>query len=241
MSIFISYNSRNVREAQQVKSALAQKGISTWIAPECIPYGSDYTHEILLAISKCQAMALILSRWVLAEVENAFKNDKRIIPYFIEPCTLKPEFDFLLSRSQHVAAYEDTQRALDFLVTYLRSATATKDVHRIECSDGAIYEGEMLNGAFHGKGKLTWADGGAYDGDWFNDAMSGIGRFTWANGDIYEGEWLNYARTGKGRFIWASGTVYDGDWVDNKRTGKGKYTWTNGCSYEGRRRISRQG
>jgi len=67
---------------------------------------------------------------------------------------------------------------------------------------GDRYEGEILNGNRHGKGKYIWADG-----------------------DIYEGDFIDGKRTGKGNFIWINGDIYDGDFVDGKRTGKGKYSY----------------
>ena len=45
------------------------------------------------------------------------------------------------------------------------------------------YEGEMVGGKYHGKGKLTYADGRKYDGTWHEGVMHGKGTFRFANGD----------------------------------------------------------
>jgi hypothetical protein len=45
------------------------------------------------------------------------------------------------------------------------------------------YEGEMVGGKYHGRGKLTYADGRKYDGTWHEGVMHGKGTFRFANGD----------------------------------------------------------
>jgi hypothetical protein len=99
--------------------------------------------------------------------------------------------------------------------------------------DGSIYEGERVNGEFHGKGKLIFANGNVYEGDFVNGYRTGKGKYTWANGDKYEGDLVNNNQHGKGIYAYISGDKYEGDWIDGKQNGKGKYTWANGDKYEG--------
>ena len=42
--------------------------------------------------------------------------------------------------------------------------------------DGRVYEGEVLDGRPHGKGKLTYADGGSYEGEWLGGEPHGKGK-----------------------------------------------------------------
>ena len=149
----------------------------------------------------------------------------------------------------------------DVLWTYAEALGFAERPGGVRCvtirnSDGTIYEGEVKNGLYHGKGKFTWADVDVYEGDWVDgkrtgkgtitlpngvvfegdfvdDKVHGKGKFTWADGDVYEGDWVDGKRTGKGKLTWADGDIYEGDFVDGERTGKGKFTWANGDVYEG--------
>ena len=133
MDVFISYSSKEYEDAFQISSVLRKNGISTWLAPDSIPGGSNYTKEIPHAIKNCKALLLVLSNnaqdsiWVSAEVETAFKNGKIIIPFLIENCPMKDDFDFLLSRSQRITAYEKKADALNTLVRRVKSIVGVED------------------------------------------------------------------------------------------------------------------
>ena len=263
MSVFISYSSKEYREACLVNEVLKKNGVLTWMAPESIPGGSNYTREIPKAISSCKIFLLILSdnaqksRWVSTEVENAFKKEKIILPFVIESFILNDEFDFLLSQSQRIEAYEKKSKALEELVSRIKSILKSeetsikfqkepsgvvsfiekndfnKEIHKKIYDDGSVYEGEFVDGKRNGKGKYTYADGTVYEGDFIDGNFNGKGKYTFANGDVYEGDFIDDKRTGKGKYTFANGTVYEGDFVDDSFTGKGKYSFTNGDVYEG--------
>lgn len=124
--VFISYSSKEYDKANHVRDVLKRNGISTWMAPDSIPGGSNYTKEIPKAIRECKVFLLILSQkaqgsvWVPAELEQAFKNEKLIIPFAVENCPLGDEFDFLLSRSQRIEAYEKNTDAMEKLVNTIK-------------------------------------------------------------------------------------------------------------------------
>jgi len=122
--------------------------------------------------------------------------------------------------------------------------------------DGDIYEGDFVNGLWHGKGKVTTTDGFVYEGYLVDGNPEGIGKGTLSNGNVYEGnhvkgnwhgkgkftqvndfvyegDFENGHFNGKGKMIFKNGNVYEGDFVDDKRQGKGKFTWFNGDVYEG--------
>ncbi len=103
----------------------------------------------------------------------------------------------------------------------------------IKYDGGDVYEGPMVNGKRHGKGKYTWANGDFYEGDYVDGVRTGYGRYQWKNGEYYEGEFFNNKFHGKGKRVWLDGDVYEGDYAENKRHGKGKYSWPNGDIYDG--------
>ena len=121
--VFISYSSKQAREAYLVRDVLNINGLSTWMAPESIPASSDYTTEIPRAIEGCSVVVLILSAqvqssdWVTMEIKTAIKRGKTIIPFAIQNCKMEEAFDFLISRYQRINAYHKLSDALEELVT----------------------------------------------------------------------------------------------------------------------------
>ena len=115
-------------------------------------------------------------------------------------------------------------------------------IERVEYDNGS-YEGEMVNGSRHGKGKYTWNNGSEYEGDWVNGKRCGFGVYrsyskNEENGTtylsyIYEGEWKDSKQHGYGvakgyKVFPRFGHVfmkwsYDGPWVDDKKHGRGVY------------------
>ena len=235
MDVFISYSSKEYREACLVNDVLIKNGVSTWMAPESIPGGSNYTKEIPKAISSCKIFLLILSdnaqksRWVSTEVENAFKKEKIILPFVIESFILNDEFDFLLSQSQRIEAYEKKSKALEELVSRITSIlkseetseeiqkepgsavqytekkdfnkAVTKEIYKKIYDDGSVYEGDFVDGKRTGKGKYTYTSGSVYEGDFVDGNFTGKGKYTYANGDVYEGDFVD------GNFT--KGIIYD--------------------------------
>jgi hypothetical protein len=85
---------------------------------------------------------------------------------------------------------------------------------------GDIYEGEYRAGKMSGHGKYRFADGSVYEGGYLNGLMSGYGIYRYYNGDIYEGG-MNGLFSGYGICCWADGRVYEGQWLNGKKSGHG--------------------
>ena len=106
MDVFISYNSADRRYADDVKSGLEKNGVSCWIAPECIPGGSDYANAIPGAIEQCEVFVLILTEnaqesvHVPRELDIVVNEKKIIIPYMPVKCKLTPAFMYRLTNVQ---------------------------------------------------------------------------------------------------------------------------------------------
>lgn len=84
----------------------------------------------------------------------------------------------------------------------------------------AVYEGDFLNGIFHGNGIMKYAryaNGDVYEGEWKKIRFS-ISRYRYVNGDVYE-------KSGKGIMKYANGDVYEGEWKDNEKFDMGMYRY----------------
>ena len=101
---------------------------------------------------------------------------------------------------------------------------------------GDVYEGDLLNGLPHGKGRLT-QDRCEYEGQFENGVKQGRGVMQWANGDMYDGSWYKGMWDGDGVLVRAAGTTpfrYVGKFATNAMHGIGKITFSDGTEYEGR-------
>jgi len=106
----------------------------------------------------------------------------------------------------------------------------TTDIH---LPDSSVYRGELKNGVFDGKGKLTWRNGQEYTGDFKNGMMNGVGVFNLSNGSRYRGEFAEGQISGKGKYKYKTGDEYIGDFSNGDFNGQGELIMTNGSEYKG--------
>lgn len=131
--VFISYKSEEFDEANWVRTVLETNGISCWMAPMCITGGSSYATEIPQAIRNCTVFVLILSeqsqssKWVSREVDRAINENKIIMPFMLENCSLKDDFNFYLTNVQRYAAYESKMAAVEKMVREIKAILGIKD------------------------------------------------------------------------------------------------------------------
>ena len=98
---------------------------------------------------------------------------------------------------------------------------------------GIHYEGEMINGAWWGKGVLTSDNGWRYEGEFVNGKQHGKGKLTTGKGEVYEGDFVQNQRHGYGVAVRPDGQRYEGCYANDKPNGKGKLWLPNGDCYAG--------
>jgi len=69
-----------------------------------------------------------------------------------------------------------------------------------------MYEGETLNGKYHGKGTYYYKSGNKYEGQWENDKQNGPGTMYYADGDKFVGQWKDGKRHGSGTHHFTNGS-----------------------------------
>ena len=127
--VFISYSTSNKEIADHVRESLVQSGISCWMAPYSIPYGSSYPTEIFDAISNCKVFVLILSQqamesiYVEKELDLAVSNRCLVIPFQIDDHTLSQGFRFFLCNVQILHAADSIEDGLAKMSDFIISAT----------------------------------------------------------------------------------------------------------------------
>ncbi len=129
--VFISYKAEEFEDANWVKTTLETNGIRCWMAPMSIPGGSNYALEIPQAIRTARVFVLILSErsqlstWVPKELDQAINEGKTIMPFMLENCRLKDDFNFYLSNVQRYAAYANKSAAVEKMIREIRAILGT--------------------------------------------------------------------------------------------------------------------
>ena len=100
-------------------------------------------------------------------------------------------------------------------------------------NNGEIYEGDFVEGEITGKGIFTYSDGTIYDGEIKNGEFKGHGIMKWINGIKYEGDFSGPILSNYGKLIGDNGDKYEGYFYNNYFNGKGIYIFSDGSSYEG--------
>ena len=95
-----------------------------------------------------------------------------------------------------------------------------------------IYEGEINNNVFNGKGKIIFSNGEKYIGDFSEGEISGIGTYYYPDQTVYSGSIKNGLFNGIGKMNWVNGTEYHGNFSDSSFCGNGKIKNTSE-KYEG--------
>lgn len=125
--VFISYSSRDFETAKQLKRVLETNGISCWMAPQSIPAGSDYANEIPKAIGEAGAFLLLLSdssqksQWVPKEISIAISKEVVVVPFQIDNADINEAFNFYLTNSQRISAYNRVTDAYQELLLRLKN------------------------------------------------------------------------------------------------------------------------
>ena len=96
-----------------------------------------------------------------------------------------------------------------------------------------IYEGEVINSEFNGKGKMKYNNGIIYEGEFKNNLKVGEGLLTFTDGSIYKGKFKKNIFEGLGNFKWFNGFEYNGNFKDNIFNGNGCLKNPFGSIYKG--------
>ena len=127
------------------------------------------------------------------------------------------------------------------LTRYARTPITISELDFVEIvlseTEKEEYFGDLVDGIYHGEGKLVWKNKSQYEGEWVGGNRHGYGILQISNADgvfaTYDGHFATNLLHGIGKLQWSNGDWYEGDWIDNERTGYGKFVWANGDAYVG--------
>ncbi|PIE71200.1 MAG: hypothetical protein CSA22_04015 [Deltaproteobacteria bacterium] len=93
---------------------------------------------------------------------------------------------------------------------------------------GKLYEGDVVDGERHGKGRLEYYSGAVYTGEFKNGLLDGRGVMVNPNGVTVEGEFSKGQPNGTGTVSFPDGRRYEGEIEENKLHGKGRMIYPDG-------------
>ena len=102
----------------------------------------------------------------------------------------------------------------------------------VNCPDGSIYKGDIVDNLFQGYGEQIWANGDYYRGTYSKGQFDGKGILK--NGPyLYEGTFENGCYNGTGILTSEFGYKYIGDFKNNLFDGMGFLQYSSGESWKG--------
>lgn len=122
------------------------------------------------------------------------------------------------------------------LLVWRRPGSASYDTSAIV----AVYEGDLREGKYEGRGTYRTSAGFTYEGEWSDGLMHGQGRVALANGDHYVGGFERGRLHGTGRYVDARGEVYEGHFRQGAQDGEGVVTRPDKAVYRVAWRMGRE-
>jgi hypothetical protein len=87
-------------------------------------------------------------------------------------------------------------------------------------ADGSFYEGDFVDGLFHGIGTYYFKESEkTYTGGFVEGRIEGDGEARWADGREYQGHFKNGKEDGEGTMRFANGNIYIGSFKEGRMHG----------------------
>jgi len=140
--LFISYSHKDTDAVYEILNRLDKERFRLWY-DDTMEIGEDFRDELRDKIENCGAFVLFVSKtsmqskYVGMEIINAFKNNKKIYPVYLEAGVEVPSvLKMVLENLQHVKGYsaKENERLVDKLVESL----PIESMHTLQIEDGIL-------------------------------------------------------------------------------------------------------
>ena len=127
---FISYSTRDLSRARQVKRLLDRPGCSAYLAEYTLLPGEELDPAIIAAIQRCDVFVLLwshyakASEWVPQEIGIAKVLKKPIVPIVLHRSASPTGF---LRGTKYLPLYKDPARGLQWLQTHVFEQATKKE------------------------------------------------------------------------------------------------------------------
>ncbi len=135
--VFISYSNKDKGIADAICHTLEEHGICCWIAPRDVSPGVPYAREIIDGIRKCKVMILVYSKnandsqHVVNEIDQAFTEEKTIIPFMVDATSMNEELNYYLARRHWLVAYPNYAEKYEELAEAVANVLKKDYVHHV--------------------------------------------------------------------------------------------------------------
>ncbi|MFP4390126.1 MAG: toll/interleukin-1 receptor domain-containing protein [Desulfococcaceae bacterium] len=122
--VFISYASKDREKVHAFVELLRSAGVSVWMDESGIDGAAYWSKEIVLAIKNAKAGILMVSASSMAsdnvgrEVHLLYKNNKKILPLYLENVEIPDELEYELARIQHLRLFQGEPRDLFWAILH---------------------------------------------------------------------------------------------------------------------------
>ncbi len=152
--VFISYKSQSINVVKAIDHVLKSENIRCWYAPRDLDNqsaGKDYDDKIVEAINNCSLLVVVLSNaaltsdWVKAEVSQAQKQKKLVIPYVVSELKVENGLRMRLESKHWIDAYPNPERKFSLLLRNIKiflNNTPSEDGDIIEEKRFSVDEAE---------------------------------------------------------------------------------------------------
>lgn len=140
--LFISYSTKDIQFVRDITPELDNHGITYWLAPEILPNEDQFGGQIIKGIRGADIFLVLISSAsqksgnVMHELSYADKENKYIIPFFVEDCKVTDEFEYYLAGKSPLHAekkFVDAVNRLVSIILYLKEHDFPQKPRHIRC------------------------------------------------------------------------------------------------------------
>ncbi|MFQ4138970.1 TIR domain-containing protein [Nodosilinea sp. PGN35] len=165
---FVSYHRKDNHFVRKLRSELKKHNLKTWLDFENIPAGVDWRKEVTDAIAASDNFIFVISpdsaasQYCNLEIENAVKNQKRIIPILLKSSPEYRDSVHPIIRSINWISFleeESFEDSLDSLVSLLRTNLQYIKAHTKLLDRALEWQQKDRDSSFLLRGnELVWAE-----------------------------------------------------------------------------------
>ena len=129
--IFVSFSSRDQKEALEIVDRLEAASIKCWISCRDVPHGDDYQDAIVTALETVKAMVLIFSKHadsskeIKKELALASENGLFVLPVRIDDTKPTKGFRYQLATRQYIDLFPTRENNMQLVIDALRRHLAS--------------------------------------------------------------------------------------------------------------------
>lgn len=173
---------------------------------------------LAIALSPVVEAAPVAETVTLSALQPASRLPEQTLPSPAVAEPMRAPFDLTAIDPAARRAVERARRDQERAIAAALQARTSRDAGRFlarHMHNGALYDGQAVNGVPEGEGRAVWPNRDRYAGNWQRGRPHGFGVYRFADGRVYEGAFSAGAPTGEGVFWDAEAQAMTGEVLFN--------------------------